>query len=149
MHRRNPNRTTEAQTAQWGTVSPEERQRLTEDYGRLIEMYKFYVDTALKANAFYYAITGGIVTYFLANSQIPIIRYSLLLPLILTFILAALSWRGAAMCGVLRRAIFDIADRLNLDVVPETDSLIIFLRMSTLIFGGIAVALLVLLFRTH
>lgn len=147
MHRRNPNRTRGDETAKWGTVSPEEWQRLTEDYDRLIEMYKFYVGTVLNANAFYYAITGGVVTYFLANSEMRLIEYSLLLPLLLTFILAALSWRGAAMCAVLRQAIFDVADKLNLDVVPETDALIIFLRMSTVILGGIAVALLVLLFR--
>ena len=48
-----------------------------------IDLYKFYVDLLIKSGSFFFAVNGGIATYFFthaANSNF--VKYSLILPLI-------------------------------------------------------------------
>lgn len=53
--------------------NPTDRELLWRQYNLWLDLYKFHLDLVLKANAFFYLITGGILTFILL-----ILRKSLL-----------------------------------------------------------------------
>lgn len=56
-----------------------------ENYKHQVEIHRSYLDLVIKINAFYYAITGAIVSfYFLHIDKEPLVNFSLLLPLIMS-----------------------------------------------------------------
>jgi hypothetical protein len=70
--------------------SPDDRWR---QLGVQVDLYKFFFDWTLKLDIFYYTLTGAIVSFFLSR---PIdLRYSLLLPFFLSFLLGVFFWIGS------------------------------------------------------
>ncbi len=60
-----------------------EREDLWKEFEKSIDLYKFYLDMVLKASIFIFGITGGITSYYLSNTNKPLIKLSLVLPLIM------------------------------------------------------------------
>ena len=116
-------------------------------YAQLVDLYKFYVDIALKANVFYYAITGGILTYYFSHRSDPLVEGALALPLLMSLGLAVLSWKGARLADILRHELIDTSDKLGLPAFPETNVLVAFLRVSAGLFVGVVVALVLIILR--
>jgi uncharacterized membrane protein YbhN (UPF0104 family) len=96
-----------------------ENELLWKQYESQIGLYKFYIEIVIKLNAFHYAITGAILTFYFANRGIPDIKWALLLPAFLSFCLAAFFAYGAERNLVSRRDVFNLRDLLKLSVVPE------------------------------
>lgn len=90
------------------------------EYNLHIELYKFHMDMALKANLFFYAITGGILTYVF---QKPELRNVLFLPVLMGLTLCG----GFIYAGFLsrkrRRQIFVLAKELALESAPDVNLL--------------------------
>jgi hypothetical protein len=55
--------------------------RLWERYTLYIDLYKYYFSKTLNINAFYFAVTGAIVTYYFANLSIQSIHLALIFQL--------------------------------------------------------------------
>ena len=106
---------------------------LWRQYALHVDLYKFYLDLGVKVNAFYYAITGSILTYYFQNASNGAIRYALLLPIAFSFALGSVFFYGASRLDIVRDEVFKIRDKLKLETAPEMMVLIIFLR----VFGGI------------
>lgn len=53
-----------------------------------VELYKFYMDLTVKFNVFYYAVTGAILSFYFANQNIDDVKYSLLLPILMSIAFA-------------------------------------------------------------
>ena len=106
---------------------PSKKEILWRQYNLHTDLYKFYLKLGLKANIYYYGITGAIVTYYLMHKNNDYIRYSLLLPVILWFLLILIFVYGAIMMKYPRKEIFDIRDELELSSAPELQVLSIFL----------------------
>ena len=85
-----------------------ERELLWRQYNLHVDLYKFYLDIALKVNVFFYVITGGILTFYFANSNERLIRYSLLLPIILSIGFGGVFIYGSILMSVVREDIFRI-----------------------------------------
>jgi hypothetical protein len=115
---------------------------LWKQYALHVDLYKFYLDMSMKGNAFYYAITGSILTYYFQNASNGAIRYALLLPIAFSFALGSVFFYGASRLGVVRDEVFKIRDKLGLEAAPEMMVLIIFLRLfgTILICTGLALA---------
>lgn len=61
----------------------DDRQLLWNRYEMHIDLYKKYLDVVLKANFFYYGITGAILSfYFSQNGNAGLIEYSLIMPIL-------------------------------------------------------------------
>jgi hypothetical protein len=67
---------------------PSDREIQWRDYELGANMYKFYIEQAVKINVFYFGIAGAIVSYVLAHSDIKYVRLGLLLPFIISGFLA-------------------------------------------------------------
>ena len=122
-----------------------ERELLWRQYNLHVDLYKFYLDIALKLNVFFYAITGGILSFYFANSNERLIRYSLLLPIILSMAFCGVFIYGSILMSVIRRDIFQIRDKLNLDVAPDVRVLSVLLRVFAIIFFVVAVSMILLM----
>lgn len=112
---------------------PTRREMLWRQYNLYTELYKYYFDIALKANGFFYLITGGILTYFLTHIDEPYIRLSLLLPIILSVGLGGIFIYGAILIIEIRRDIYNISKELRLATAPE----FWVLNASLIVFGAI------------
>ena len=122
-----------------------ERELLWRQYNLHVDLYKFYLDIALKLNVFFYVITGGILTFYFANSNERLIRYSLLLPIILSVAFGGVFIYGSILMSVIRTDIFQIRDKLNLDVAPDVRVLSVLLRVFAIIFFVVAASMILLM----
>ncbi len=61
---------------------------LTKHYEVLIDAYKHHLDLVLKVDAFYYAVTGAITSYYLSKPNVGYMRFALILPILMGATLA-------------------------------------------------------------
>jgi hypothetical protein len=122
-----------------------ERELLWRQYNLHVDLYKFYLDIALKLNVFFYLVTGGILTFYFANSNERLIRYSLLLPIILSVAFGGVFIYGSILLSVTRADIFQIRDKLNLDTAPDVRVLSVLLRVFAIIFFVVATSMILLM----
>ena len=113
-----------------------DREVLWKQYALHVDLYKFYLDLAIKVNVFYYAITGAILTYYFQHSTDGVARFALLLPIAFSLAIGGMFFYGATLLGVVRRELFAIRDALGLSVAPDIRVLTVFLYA----FGTILIA---------
>jgi len=65
----------------------DDRELLWHQYQMNVDLYKGYLDLVVKINVFYYDITGAIVSFYFSNASEPLIKWSLLLPLLMSIAL--------------------------------------------------------------
>jgi hypothetical protein len=104
----------------------------------------------IKFNVFYYAVTGAILSFYFSKTEVSLIRYSLLFPILLSVSFGGFFLYGSTLLEVVRQEVFNIRDKLELDTAPEMKVLTILLRISATLFFFVAACLLVLFFvRTN
>ena len=108
------------------------------DYKQAVELHKAYLELAIKLNMFNYAITGAILSFYFTHTQVPMAKYALGLPILLSAALAVLFLWSALMAQRLRLHIRNTAAELGLATSPEGVVLVmicvIFGVMLTLVF---------------
>ncbi len=73
----------------------DDRELLWRAFEKEIDVYKFYLEAAIKLSVFVYGITGAIVSYYLAQPVTgPWTRGALILPLIMNTGFGFVCWRG-------------------------------------------------------
>jgi hypothetical protein len=115
---------------------------LWRQYQLNVDLYKFYVETVVKLNVYFYAITGALASFYFAHPDILLLRYSLLLPLIMSIALCGLFLVGAYLARVPRDEQFQLRDALELQAAPDIGVLILLLYASAfvmlLVAAGVA-----------
>jgi hypothetical protein len=125
---------------------PSQKEILWRQYNLHVDLYKYYFDLAIKANSFFFTITGAMVAFYFANSAIELVKYSLLLPAIMSIALGISFMYGGVLMGVIRTDIFDIRDKLSLQAAPDVQVLTTLLRFFGAIYFAIATVLILLVF---
>jgi hypothetical protein len=123
-----------------------DRDSLWKQYQLHIDLYKYYLDMVIKFNVFYYAVTGAILSFYFSKTEVSLIRYSLLFPILLSVSFGGFFLYGSTLLEVVRQEVFDIRDKLQLDTAPEMNVLKILLRITAVLFLFVAICLLVLFF---
>lgn len=107
-----------------------------------IDHYKYYLNIALQANAFFYVIAGAVLGFYLKgpNEQSPTshLEYLLLVPILIGTVLGGLFIYGALLQSTAANSIEAIREDLNssgLDIKEIPD--ILFLQRLLVIFGCI------------
>jgi hypothetical protein len=100
-------------------MSVPERDLLWQHYEMLVDLYKHYLDVTLKFNAFYYFITGAILSYYFAESSNPMMRWTLLFPIFMSAAFALFFFYGAGLHGNARKEVARVAQILGLQVWPD------------------------------
>ena len=118
---------------------------LWRQYQLQIDLYKHYMDLTLKFNAFYYAITGGIVSFYFSRSDVSILKYSLTFPIVMSLGYAAIGFYIIPLIENFRRETIKIRDDLGMVSSTEFRVLSIIIGSSATLFVIIAAGLLALL----
>lgn len=117
---------------------------LWKQYELHVDLYKFYMETSIKLNLFFYLITGGILTFYFANQGEPLVRYSLILPIVLSVAFSGIALYGAHPMRYVRDDLFNIRDELALETAPDVHVLAILLRTFAAVFAVVAVGMILL-----
>lgn len=122
------------------------REDLWKQYEISVDLYKHYLKLVIEMNVFYYAITGAIVSYYFAHrTEEPEIRFALVLPILMSLLLAGFFIYGSIMNRFSRVDMFRIRDALGLRVAPEFAVLSWLLVIFAALMGLVAISLGVLL----
>lgn len=105
-------------------TDPTQEEIYWREYNLHVELYKYHMDMALKANLFFYVMIGGILKYYFENvREHPIVRIAMLLPALMSLTFFC----GFVYAGILakgrREKIFDLNRRLGLDSAPNINLL--------------------------
>jgi len=104
------------------------------------------MDLTIKFNVFFYAVTGAIVSFVLAqHNGNDLIKYALVLPLVMCLCFGGFFIYGAVLTRVLRQDTFAIRDALQLQVAPDVGILGILLYVFAFVFLLIAIGCMALL----
>jgi hypothetical protein len=122
------------------------------EYDTHINLYKFYLDLALKVNGFFYLILGGVLTiYFSKDSErrdIAVILF-LLLPIAMSAVLGVIFIHGANLWKKITERINRIKTELSLyagvEKAPDVRLLYQLLRVFAIFFFIVFIALIVLM----
>lgn len=134
--------------------NPTHREILWRDYSLGVDLYKHYTELVLKTNAFFYLITGGIVTYYLTNSKVANsnvtnanvpIEFSLILPILMSIFLGIGFFYGSVLVGVRLKQLFKLRAELGLDRKVELGLLGSMFLSSGIGFLIVGIALTVLM----
>ena len=124
------------------------RELLWRQYQQNIDLYRFYMDLTIKFNVFFYAATGAIVSYVLAqHSGNDLIQYALVLPLVMSLCFGGLFVYGGVLMRVLRRDTFEIRDALQLRAAPDVGVLSVLLYAFAFVYVLMAIGCGALLFQ--
>jgi hypothetical protein len=121
------------------------RAELLRQYEISVDVYKHHLKLAIELNVFYYAITGALLSYYFAHATEQLMRWSLLLPLVMSALFACLFVYGGIQQNVTRTDVFQIRDALGFKVAPETLvlSILLYILAALMIVVGCALAYLV------
>jgi hypothetical protein len=122
FHRENPNPAVE---------ESDEKKRADkwEEYKLHIELYKFYLDIGLKANLFFYLITGTILGFYLTHPEVKYKKFSLLLPILISLALGGMFIHAAMLWMRVSRSIRRIRGELNIKKAPDINIMTVLLAV--------------------
>jgi hypothetical protein len=106
------------------------------------DLFKAYLDLVMKANGFYYVITGAILAFFAANRAESAAKLALVLPLALSVGLSVLAFYAVGRARIMRDEFDRIVGALGLKVLPEVRILSALLLISA--SGALIVALFIM-----
>jgi hypothetical protein len=92
---------------------------LMKQYEMMVDIYKFHFEMVLKFVAFYYLITGGIVSYWLGEENTGFMRFALALPIGMGVSLGYFAIYGAREVDPFKKDITRVARGLHLDPFPN------------------------------
>ncbi len=125
---------------------------LWKEYDYHIDLYKFYLEMALKANGFFYAILGAIFSFVLTRgipaASVKLIVVSLLIPILMSLAFAWTFIRGAKLSEQVRWTINVIKSQLKIERAPDVQILSELLRIFGCIFvlvGAIIIVVMILI----
>lgn len=112
------------------------------DFKMSVDLHRSYLDLAIKLNMFYYAITGAILSFHFANSELPTGKYALILPVLLSIGLTIFFFWGAKLAYNLRFHIRTTAEELGLKAYPEGIVLVLLCIIFGTVLGIVSLALI-------
>jgi hypothetical protein len=119
---------------------------LWRQYNLLSELYKFYIEMLGKSILLIYGITGGIVAYTFSNANNPVIKWSLMLPLLFCMSFGFICLRGVRQARELQQEIKAIRDKLHIGLAPHIDILVYALFGAGIMYVLVAAAIFIVFF---
>jgi hypothetical protein len=99
--------------------SPTEEEVQWRQYALYTDLYKTYITAVIQLSAFVFAVSGGMVSYYLANSKVAPLHWSLLLPGLFNAGVTVLYVRGFPLLKKQHDETVRILRKFNFDVVPS------------------------------
>jgi uncharacterized membrane protein YciS (DUF1049 family) len=114
------------------------------EYELHIGLYKYYMDLGLKANLFFYFITGGILGIYFRNPVSRLMKFSLLLPVLMSLAFGGVFIHGGMLWMRVSDVIREIRRELKLKKAPDINllSLLLFVFGTIFLIVGVSMVLL-------
>ena len=111
-----------------------------------IDLYKYYLDSAFKANVFFYAITGGILTFYFSNPQKQYLKYALLLPTLMSGSFLYIAIYGIRAFEITKKEVSLLAKELGIKEYPDLNvlTIVLWIFATTFFLVGISMVVLIL-----
>ena len=121
---------------------------LWEQYLVYVDLFKLYVDNALRPCVWFYAITGVLLSFYVdrIKTHEPYLPFTLLLPILFSIGFCVIYLRAVRQVEDMRAKLDYIREQLGLLGSPHVGFLSDFLRLAGVLFGLVGAALLVLFF---
>lgn len=117
-----------------------------EEYWKLVDLWKFYLELVVKTNLFFAGISGGMIAYiFNQTTDSNLLTYSLIVPLILGVGLFAICVLGIFQSIELANSMKSLAKRISVEQ-PVHSSLLIFTVCLSSIFYALSSLGIIILF---
>jgi hypothetical protein len=118
------------------------------DYERYIKFYKYYFNLALKANGFFYAIIGGILSIILIKEVPPanakITAYCIMIAVFMSFAFGGLFIYGSILWNRMKWRMNVVRSELNIEKNVDVHFLTIALGLFGAIFVVVGIVMLIL-----
>ncbi len=119
---------------------------LWDEYKLQVETYRFYLELVIKINLFFYAITGGILSFYFASVNKEQVQLALVLPLVMSVLLFAFFLFGGISNKTSQKQVKLLATELGFKVYHATITLTYLLygcsALMALVFVGLLTVLL-------
>jgi hypothetical protein len=119
---------------------------LWDEYKLQVETYRFYLELVIKINLFFYAITGGILSFYFAGVNKEQVQLALVLPLVMSVLLFAFFLFGGISNKTSQKQVKLLATELGFKVYHATITLTYLLygcsALMALVFVGLLTVLL-------
>ncbi|MEA2118029.1 hypothetical protein [Halovibrio sp. HP20-50] len=102
-------------------------------YQQHIDTYKFYLEIVVKIIGLYFAVSGAMLSFYFANTESEHAKLALYLPWLIGVGLAIFFSIGAWLSIVTRDDIFELREKLGLQVAPETGVLALLLVIFSIV----------------
>jgi hypothetical protein len=112
----------------------DKRDERWKEYNLHIDLYKYYLELSLKANIFFYAITGTIVGFYLTHPEVGYKKVSLLLPIMMSLALGGIFIHGGILWIRVSGIIREIRRELNIKKAPDINLMTTLLTVFGFIF---------------
>jgi hypothetical protein len=116
---------------------------LMKQYQLLVDVHKFYFDFVLKFLIFHYAVTGGILSFYLSKPNVGVMRFALVFPIFMSLIFAGFAFYSAANIDPLVKEVHRVVGLLGLNDYPDPSFLKWMLLVVGCLFALIFVSLIV------
>jgi hypothetical protein len=110
-----------------------------------IELYKFYIEIAIKSAIFVFGITGAIVSYYFSNQIKELMEYSLFVPIILNGGCFFICFSNIGASKRLKDKHYTLCQQVGVDGYYEMEALPQLLYLFSIMYALITIGLLVLL----
>lgn len=108
-------------------------EKLWKQYDQHITTYRFYLETLIKLMTMFFVISGAMISFYFAKTEIPTVKFSLYLPLIMSLGLFIFFSVGAYLSTITRQDVFDLRDKLELETSPELGVLTLLLIIFSIV----------------
>jgi len=125
-------------------LNKDERDERWKEYNLHIDLYKYYLELSLKANLFFYAITGTIVGFYLTHPEVGYKKVSLLLPILLSLALGGIFIHGGILWIRVSGIIRETRRELNIKKAPDINLMTTLLIVFGFIFLVVGVSMVML-----
>ncbi|WP_411992091.1 hypothetical protein [Agarivorans sp. DSG3-1] len=116
-----------------------------QEYEHLTSLYKSYLGLMVNLGAFSFAAIGGLSAYILNDAQNKILGLGLLMPLVFSLGLSYLYFRSINPAQELRDALKKLGTKkLKVTCAPHAYLLVSAVRLFSILYGMIAIGLVVL-----
>jgi len=105
-------------------------------YQQHIDLHKFYLELAVKLFSFYFAVSGAMISFYFTNTGLDGAKYAFYLPWLISIGLFIFFSLGAHQSDITRNDVFNLRNKLGLEVAPELR----FLTLLLLIFSLVLLA---------
>jgi len=111
----------------------ENSEKLWKQYDQHITTYKFYLEILVKLMTMYFAVSGAMLSFYFTKTDIPTAKLALYLPLLMSIGLFIFFSVGAYLSTITREDVFNLRDKLDLDVSPDIGVLVLILIIFSVI----------------